>query len=299
MGDLTGKHFDYIYIICCYTGRIGENEGYKNKEKGEEWIPPYLINRHLDFLCNYKYLRDNDKTTLFIVSHRGPESKTTSLIREYLKLRKLSRNITCELLVNKNWGMLVGSLWDTWKWIETNSITCGYIMAMEQDWLFNHWPHREKHIRDNGLIYSGMFSTIGSIGTDDYYKSAVEQGYKTEGGWDSEKRRWTDGGLYFLKYKALKEIEDKIGIFTEAPLNEEITLENDGYHNHGIKHGELGFPTRLWKAGFKFAAYIDTAYIEDGCFHNPSQWGGGYEPYKGINNFYSDLDHPSAGNWKI
>lgn len=244
-------HYDYIYIIPIFTR-------YKN------------IQYHYAFLSQYPRLKN--KSILYIIRQCG--DSTADEIQqaiENIPPAPADRTIDVQLIKNINWGMLVGSLWDGWQYVKQEGITADYVLAMEDDYVYNHWDRHEDAL-DQGFIYSGMFSCIGlTAPTEDQremYLRFFKQGYKDvkgdpedEGAFrlvkelGADKRRWTDGGLYFLKYSSLQEIEDKLGIFTKAPYQE--IKDKEDYAVHGIRYGEIGFPTSLYGRGYKFTAMLD------------------------------------------
>jgi len=62
---------------------------------------------------------------------------------------------------------------------------------------------------------------------------------------------------YIMYFENLSKIEKTIGIFTLAPLNEKYDKGD-----HGINYGEVGFPTRLNIAGFKFTGLTLSEHFE-------------------------------------
>lgn len=223
------SHYDYVYIICWCIESKRLNH----------------LDAHIEFLNTYKYL--SGKTILVIISARGDEE--TNMLSKY---NFESDNVDILVDYNKNYGGTVASLWDSWKKILSGKITSKYVITVEDDWVFSNFPKRES-LLDEGYIYSGMFSHIAG----EYLKEGIKGNVKRRFGHHfdflgSNDPVWTDGGLYFLKYDSLKEIENAIGPFTNANPNEayDHTL-------HGIIHGEVGFPARLMHAGFKFRAMTD------------------------------------------
>ena len=218
MTQISNKHYNYIYLICVYG----------NKE--EEQVD-FRVKNHLSFLQRYKYIED--KTKLFVVSQKEENEKTSQIIQSHFDSNK-DNKIDTLLLSGPNFGMLVGSLWDTWEYCKKNNISSDYIVSMEDDWIYNRWEIKERLLE----------KCVPRDYNDQRQTKIMEElraGHLTE-------RRWTDGGLYFLKFSSLQEIENRIGKFTKAkePFN---------YYDHGITYGETGFPTSLTGAGFKFRAH--------------------------------------------
>lgn len=245
MTQISNIHYNYIYLICLY-GNTTEKQ------------VDFRVRNHLSFLQRYKYIEN--KKILFVVSQKGENEKTSQIIQDNFDSNKEERVHTL-LLQGPNFGMLVGSLWDIWKYCEKNNISSDYILGMEDDWIYNRWKEKER-LLDEGYIYIGMFSVMDR--NTPKYEEWFRLGYKVVprdyndpiethimnriGASNVPERRWTDGGLYFLKFSSLKEIENRIGKFTKAeePFN---------YYEHGISYGETGFPTSLYAKGFRFRAH--------------------------------------------
>lgn len=241
--------YDFVYEICVW----GSNPVWRDRY--------YTVIRHIRFLSDYWLIKDKQTSVLFIISLRGTNKELEETI--YKDIQYLPNNVETKVLVYENRGMLVGSLWDTWKYLEQNNISFGYIFAMEDDWCYNHWDERANIVDTEDIIYLGMFSSISFKEPQaSPYRDWVRQGYKEapndEGYWVkpwTPTRKWTDGGLYFLKRNSLKEIENKIGCFHKAPKNKPFT-----YGDHGIDYGEMGFPTELHANGFNFRAFTEHSY---------------------------------------
>jgi hypothetical protein len=229
------------------------------------------------------------------------------MIQELVQESKLPSRIEPKILTGPNREMLVGSLWDTWKWVQKEGIQSKYFFAVEDDWLFNHWGEREK-VLDLGNIYVGMFSRIlpaeenysefWSLGTKIMEPPAPCEGnrrtrhlLRTDLG-----RIWTDGGCYFLFGDSLPKIEEAIGRFNKAPEGEISCVED--YRTHGVSFGEVGFPTSLYHAGFRFTAFQECGYL------TPK---GGFQDFSQLNlskiqivpeDFYLDA-YDSSGCYKL
>jgi hypothetical protein len=247
--------YDYAYIICLWPG-------YSLR------MPNVLL--HLEFLKAYKYAQT--KKILYIISVHGGQPECVDLVQQLLECTSCPPNIDIQIIQNKNWGMLQGALWFGYKFLKDNNINAQYVMAMPDDWRFNHWPLREQLLEQ--YDYVGMFSScgFGDPNTAHNYRRFVKQGFKDVlqdpedngvvrmlGILHADRRRWTDGGLYVFKYKTLLEVEKKIGIFSKAQG------ECD-FGEHGITFGEVGFPTEIYAAGFRFTAILPIDY-EDNNHH--------------------------------
>ncbi len=254
------KHYDYVYVVCFW----GTDPQCQNRKTN--------LTNHMKFLARYPFLKD--KSCLMIIGQRGINPDLSAWITEETT-KCLTSNISFQLLTGPNWGMLVGTLWDAWKYLEKEQITAQYVLAMEDDWFYNHWGMRSTILDKEPIIYLGMFSSIGFSNPESeaQYRRWVKQGFKEV--CNSTTLRWTDGGCYMLKFSSLKRIENVIGCFTKAPKVE--IVDRNGYGEHGIQYGEVGFPTELHSKGFKFRAFTDVAYEGHfGYWWDPSSKAGGY-----------------------
>jgi len=247
------RKYHYVYMTCIFAG---SRRGAGN------------VRRHLQFVCNYNHLQDGKKRVLFVVSVRGDHEEYERQVTQALfeeNTRPDYVDIVC--LKDENWGMLVGALWDTWRFLKKENIKSKYVLACEDDWLFSHWPHRARLLKRKGYIYVGMFSYINMKREPLKYARYLQNGVKEsrcDGGWGRvvthfkpNKRIWTDGGLYFMKYDALQKMEDAMGVFTKAPRHFDKGI-------HGVDFGEVGFPTELHHLGFRFRAFTEAYEVFDG-----------------------------------
>jgi hypothetical protein len=185
------------------------------------------------------------------------------------------------ILPGPNWGMTVGALWDAWQWCKKNGITSDYWWTLDDDYICNSWPQRERTLDIDGYLMVGQWETCAfGDWRRDFYIKCWELGYKIpDGGLDvgvietlkvlkarPEDRSWVDGGFYMMRYDGLQKLEDKVGCFMKCPNNPdgsrmEITVENGGYYEHGIRWGEVGFPTLIKGAGFTFCGFQEGSYL--------------------------------------
>lgn len=264
-------HYDYIYIVSSFTGLHGYNKNYHKYQRRLE-----NIQSQLTFLQNYRYRRDNHKSVYFVVSQCGGnkeiEQKTKDILRE-----GASGEISCCYISRYNWGMLPGAFYDAWQQVKAKSITADYVIAICDDWIFNHWEDREALLKA-GYSCVGHFSSMGFKDDNaEIYKDWCCRGYKyvDESLGDlhvdafkvaaqADKRRWMDGGGYFFSFKALEEMDKVMPLFTRAPRSTDNpqdpkTLEHI-FGEHGVFYGEVGFPTEMWARGFKFTAFTLHGY---------------------------------------
>lgn len=249
-----GQHYTHIYGVVIFSGHW-------KKRSSRTLI------MHLKFLYNYRYLQDPTKKILVVCIQQGEDISVYKKISRLLKIAPKRENISFAHIVNINWGMTVGALWNMYSYCKANHITTDYMSVCDDDWLFNQWASREKLIRDNNWIYCGVFTVVSPY-ADDLYRNAWNTGHKEydndpqdEGiaklllELHADKRRWTDGATYFFDFKKLNELEERIGCFSKAPKDKPFD-----YGDHGIRYGEVGFPTEVWSAGFRFGILKDHYY---------------------------------------
>jgi len=229
------KHYDYIYIVCYFAGNVTKVDRAKFK--------------HFEFMSKYPYLAN--KSVLLVISIRGNPGSLEKSLREEFDRYDYPCDVDLKFNFKKNSGGTVAALWDVWKDVVEGNFTSNYVLCLEDDWAFSNWPEREG-LLENGNIYSGMVSHPTQEVLDNHVKRQVPGRFGAHNpALRGQYTEWTDGGLYLLKYNSLREIESKIGHFTKAPVNEEYD-----HSSHGIEYGEVGFPTELKKAGYKFEAYV-------------------------------------------
>ena len=160
----------------------------------------------------------------------------------------------------------VKALWHVFNWCKQSWCQEDtYISCWEDD----HVPKQEKwletlvsELNSGDYVYIGML-TKSSYPVEKYneeywrigYKyipSEFIHNYKNHPRWSEhvmpfEKWKYTDGGMYFSRFDLLQRINDKIGQFTNAPEDELYQRQS-----HGIEHGEVGFPSRVFDAGLRF-----------------------------------------------
>jgi len=120
--------YDFVWSVCFWGSNPNWQDRYRN-----------LISQIL-LVSRYHLVRENKCKVLFLLMLRGHNQALSLQVQEEAK--KLPSNVDFKVLENDNWGMLVGSLWDAWKYLESNSVQFKYIFAMEDDWYFNHWNER-------------------------------------------------------------------------------------------------------------------------------------------------------------
>jgi hypothetical protein len=155
-------------------------------------------------------------------------------------------NKNYHIILKFNWGGTIAGLWYTHLFMCSNN-KHGYISLMEEDFgpKNSDWYSAAKEKLTDNIIYVGE-SNIGrikSINDDDRITSPMYINQPRL----KKPEVWTDGGFYFLTEERLKNLEDKIGIFHKGNQYTQYNRIEDG-----ISLGEVGFPTLVYHAGFKF-----------------------------------------------
>jgi hypothetical protein len=264
------KHYDYIYSVVCFSGFYNSDEPrYANRLKDN-------IQRHLLFVQHYEYAKT--KKICVILDQRGPGPAAARMLNE-LAYEVDAPNIDIHVLGHPNWGMTVGSMWDSFQWCKNNGISSDYWWTFDDDYICNHWKDREELLKTFNMIGQWEVMSWGDWNRD-YYIKCWRLGYKIQVGHvddgvlecldrlgaKPEHRCWTDGGYYMMKFSDLLELEKQAGCFMKVPNNEDgtkniITADNDGYGRHGIMYGEVGFPTMMKSRGMTFCAFSGESYL--------------------------------------
>ena len=178
-------------------------------------------------------------------------------------------NHKVHVIVEYNWGGTIAALWYAYLYLKFNDLE-GYIAHFEEDFGPNlghdNCYNNSKKLLTDAIQYVGE-STIGRIKIADPNTGQNDDGrlISQPGGTRlALPEVWTDGGYYFTTISKLKVVEASIGIFHKGNQNTKYTNFEDG-----ISLGEVGFPTLLHHAGFKFVCLIRETY-----FNN--EWCGGH-----------------------
>lgn len=223
----------------------------------------YIGNNRFDLILNHiTELKKINKKVLVCVSIMCDDLKVDKTKYEQIKKQK-TLNIDINTFYWKNTGGTVASMWFLWKELEKQNITSDYFATWEADIVPKNkkWFDICKQSLNDGNIYVGMLTKSGYPFVK-YNDEFVKKGYKyfpfyskkikipSQKFYSYKQMHWTDGGFYFMKFDSLKIIENKIGCFTKANLNEKYD-----HTIHGIELGEVGFPTELWLNNFKFKGF--------------------------------------------
>ncbi len=191
-------------------------------------------------------------------------------LQEFCKMHLSNNNV--HVIIEYNWGGTIAALWLAYLYIK--SINCDdtvYVSHFEEDFGphlgNNNWYIDSQKLLNDDMIYIGE-SSIGRI-----KHANRETGQNDDGRIFHIKRGgiclalpeiWTDGGYYFSTINKLKMIEKKIGIFHKGDQNKKYDNLIDG-----ISIGEVGFPTLLHHANFKFTCLDRRTYFLN-------EWCGGH-----------------------
>jgi hypothetical protein len=223
-----------VYSVCYYYG--------KNKFSN-------IIN-HVNTFLNI-----NDKKIFIVqimVDSHDQENNYNINIDISNKIKNLINNNKYKVLVNYNWGGTILGLWLAFNIFYNILDDNTYLAHFEED--FHAINNNVKWYKDcqdlfrlNNYIYIGE-TTTGKIKTKNDDERLRARCFKHSIRL-KDPEVWTDGGFYFSTLKKWKIIEDKIGIFHKGDKN---TLRKNNYILDGIDIGEVGFPTLVYHAGFKF-----------------------------------------------
>ena len=205
-----------VYGICVYYGYFRE----KN------------IHRHIQ-VYNQLIATYPSYTFKFIINLMIDEKDLTirSTIAENIKER-LPGHLT--ILTNYNYGGTIAGLYDTYEYLKENMMYDWYIMYFEEDFTATNIKFLEMSIP--------LLEDVIYVGETTYSTNSIKQDmYK------GEQKHWTDGGYYFSSYKKFNTIYSTIGTFHKG----DTTTKYDHFLD-GIILGEMGFPSMLYDAGFKF-----------------------------------------------
>lgn len=229
------------------------------------------IFNHINAFLNINEVNKEFIVISFIDTERGNERY--NIVKKDLQefCQKHLPNHKVHIEVKYNWGGTIAALWYTYTYLKNNNLE-GYISHFEEDFGpdpksdTNNWYNDSKNLLTNDIQYVGE-STNGRIKIADPITGQNDDGRLTSqpGGTRlALPEVWTDGGYYFTTLSKLKVVENAIGIFHKGNQNTKyINLED------GISIGEVGFPTLLHHAGFKFACLIRPTYFNH-------EWCGGH-----------------------
>lgn len=226
-------YYDVDKDVHYYYGTSRGNKKYKN------------IESHINAFKKINIANKSFVITSVINTARGDKRYETVKNDLYTFCKNLIPNNDIYVIVEYNWGGTIAGLWNAYKLLKDKE---GYIAHFEEDFGPKNTKWFEDSVKllvNNNYIYIGE-SNIGRIKklNDDsrltfwQYKNSTRLG---------DPEVWTDGGYYFSTIKNLKLIDEKIGCFHKGNQNTKYINLTDG-----IDFGEVGFPTLLHHAGFKF-----------------------------------------------
>lgn len=229
----------FIYGICYYYGK-------NNKSN---------LQKHLDV---FKKISIEDKEFFIVVMTDNMDKKSLGNIKN--DLPKLLKDFRGRLIPCFNWGGTIAALWTLYQTLSKNykkSMNDSTLVSMfEEDFIpiNDNWLEDSVRLLIQNNIYVGE-SMTGKI------KSGNDDGRITGKRWRNAVRLgnpevWTDGGYYFTSASKLMQIDKKIGVFHKG--NQKTLYNHD---RDGIDYGEVGFPTLLYNAGFRFAVLPRNNYF--------------------------------------
>ena len=247
------KKYIYTHNVCYWTG----NNRISNLYNHIKILNETKLSSSLDF----------DGPILCILSIMVDDINKTP-IDEIEFLEFLSNDkVEVKVLYWYNSGGTVKSMWNVYKeYFEKSSIQTIYLGTWEDDYMIknDYWLDDIIPLLQFDYIFIGsLWEEDGFVKFFDGYKEIHPDFYNKprKVAWlpniDQSVYRWCEDP-YILQYDSLKKIEDAIGVFTTAPSDERYD-----YISHGINQGEIGFPTRLTLAGFKFKGLNKDKWIQD------------------------------------
>ena len=168
------------------------------------------------------------------------------------------------ILPRYNSGGTARTMWEVYRFLDKNNITSEFFGTWEDDYIFakdNFLDIVEEYLKKGNLFVGAIWTPphitfrgeFGAPPTPEHnYEKMVKNGHKyvPPGSTLSfntglEAYKWCEDP-YIMRYENLKKIENLIGRFTVAPQSRFV------HWDHGVVHGEVGFPSRLSLAGGKF-----------------------------------------------
>ena len=235
----------YIHNVCYWSGNDRPENLWKHAEK-------------------VKSIKESNKN-LFVISLMCDEEEQANMVDDIMEVQ----DDTLDVIVfpQYNSGGTVKAMWNVYKHLlQKKSIISEYFGTWEDDFVFAKSTHIDdiKHHFDNGCLFVGsMWEDEWFLADPDEFTRKGKKNFtKARGGSSSVfhgccptnehhheqlENYWWCEDPYVMKYENLEKIESLIGKFTLAPDTERYR-----HGRHGIYFGEVGFPTRLHKAGGNF-----------------------------------------------
>ena len=242
------KFYNYIHIVSYYEGNNRENNLLKIVEK---------INNIKLFKEDY----DKKYLIIFYIINNSTISDLTKY--SYLK-NKENEKLDIKIIHRFNTGGTTQTLYDSYKYLINNKISCELLGVFEDDAIFNinNILDKVKKYIEEGNVIVGSFWEKDNNPYTGVKRLDIPYNQKRIVPWCREYHIYNNSisnklindteyiwceDPYITTLDNLKKIEDKMSLFTLAPRNEIYT-----HCEHGINYGEVGFCIRLNKAGFKF-----------------------------------------------
>lgn len=234
-----------------------------------------------DILNNSILSKNQTGKNLIIYNIIIDEKKPNRILKEkYNKLLNL-KNLKYDILVlyRYNTGGTVQTMYLMYKYIINNNINTKFIGVWEDDFIFKNnyiLDKVEEYLKKDYIFVGSYWECEDGFMIDNKYDGGIKK-LKTRSSkrvvpwcrnyhiYENNKNNnlipnddyiWCEDP-YITTLENLKKIEKKIGKFTLAPLTEKYT-----HCEHGINYGEVGFPTRLFKNGFKFYGLLKSKYFK-------------------------------------
>ena len=147
------------------------------------------------------------------------------------------------VLHNYNWGGTIVGLCDTYEYMQRNHLHDHHIIYFEEDFYYMNIRFLEKSIE---LLPS--YDYIGEVTRD-----TPQVKTRTRNG---EDQVWTDGGYYMSSYTKFDTMYRAVGCFHKGNKDTKYEHQLDG-----IELGEVGFPTLIYTAGFRFIGLPRAEYF--------------------------------------
>lgn len=207
---------EIIYAICVYFGYYRQSNIINHLEKYRRLIEEYN-SYNFEFVINLMIDSDNIDERYLIA-----------------KSVKESFQYPVTVLHNYNSGGTILGLYDTYEYLKGKKLHNNYIIYFEEDFYYTNLLFLNKSLQ---LIkeydYVGEV-TMNTPGIKIRIHNDINQ-------------VWTDGGYYMSNYTKLDAIFKKVGCFHKGDTKTKYDHQIDG-----IDLGEVGFPTLIYNAGFKF-----------------------------------------------
>jgi disulfide oxidoreductase YuzD len=214
-----------LYGICVYYGYYRPRNIHKHLEQYNRLVAHYP---HITFSFVINLMIDNKD-----IAKRALIAKVVQDSFQY----------PITVLHNYNWGGTIVGLYDTYEYLYINQLYDHHVIYFEEDFYPTNLAFLAK-----SLEVLSSYDYVGEVTRNTpQVKTRVYKG---------EHQTWTDGGFYMSSYKKLDTIFKKVGCFHKGNKDTKYDHQIDG-----IELGEVGFPTLLHNAGFRFIGLPRNEYF--------------------------------------